>query len=145
MLIFFIIYNTYINTIHTSWKFPVPSNADVEKKATPIKVPKVAPIVLVIKLRGDATKTPMLITIDPSKWFIPYTTKIIEKWSWYKCYNFECILYSANNVLIGTLDMIWMYLVPWIVRCLFQPNPNLLVRPMEQDKWCALNQNDFLQ
>ena len=52
---------------YTSWKFPVPSNADVERKATPIKVPKVAPIVLVMKLRGDATNTPMLMTIDPSK------------------------------------------------------------------------------
>lgn len=72
----FIMYNPYIKSHYTSWKFPVPSDADVERKATPIKVPKVAPMVLVMKLRGDATKTPTLITIDPSKWFMPYTSKI---------------------------------------------------------------------
>ena len=47
----------------------------MERKATAINVPKVAPIVLVMKLRGDATKTPKLMTIEPSKWFIPYTSR----------------------------------------------------------------------
>ena len=49
------------------------SAGEDDRNATPIRVPKHAPIVLVRKLRGDAKKTPRLITVDPAMWFIPYT------------------------------------------------------------------------
>ena len=38
-----------------------------ERNATPISVPRIAPIVLVIKFKGLAINTPRFITMDPSR------------------------------------------------------------------------------
>ena len=38
-----------------------------ERNATPISVPRIAPIVLVVKFKGLAINTPRFITMDPSR------------------------------------------------------------------------------